>query len=226
MVRLCDILFSLLALSILLPIFLPVVAVLKFSGEGEIFYAQERIGISKTKFKLLKFATMLKNSPNLGTGTITLKNDPRVLPFGRLLRKTKINELPQLINVLLGDMSLIGPRPLTSENFSAYDENVQSIISQVRPGLSGIGSIVFRNEENLLSEAESSVEFYSSIIAPYKGQLELWFVQNMTLRNYFVLIFLTVFCVVTGRSSIVWTAFPNLPTPSDTLADKIRINHG
>ena len=95
---------------------------------------------------------MVKNSPNIGSGTITLKDDPRVLPFGKFLRKTKINELPQLINVLKGDMSFIGPRPLTNETFNYYQSSVQEKISKrkVRPGLSGIGSIFFRNEEKFI----------------------------------------------------------------------------
>ena len=99
-------------------------------------------------FKLYKFATMLKNSPNIGTGTITIENDPRVLPFGHFLRKSKINELPQLINILLGDMSVIGPRPLTPENNNLYSENVKDKLAKVRPGLSGVGSIIFRDEES------------------------------------------------------------------------------
>ena len=98
----------------------------------------------------LEFATMLKDSPNIGTGTITVQNDPRVLPIGKFLRKTKINELPQLINVFTGEMSLIGPRPLTSENFSMYPKEAQNTIKKMRPGLSRVGSIIFRNEETLI----------------------------------------------------------------------------
>ena len=102
LIRLFDIFFSLLALLFLLPLFAPIVLILRFTGEREIFYRQERIGRHGTPFALLKFATMLRNSPTIGAGEITVKNDPRVLPFGRFLRKTKINELPQLFNILLG----------------------------------------------------------------------------------------------------------------------------
>ena len=103
MQRFFDILFSGFALLVLSPLLVPVMSILKLTGEGYIFYVHPRIGRDGKIFKLLKFATMLKDSPNLGTGDITINNDPRVLPFGRILRKTKINELPQLINIFIGD---------------------------------------------------------------------------------------------------------------------------
>ncbi|MDC0392725.1 sugar transferase, partial [Gammaproteobacteria bacterium] len=140
MIRFFDILLSLLALIILLPLLLPVMLILRLSGEGEIFFLQERVGKYREGFKLLKFATMLKDSPSIGTGTVTMKNDPRVLPIGKFLRKTKINELPQLFNIFLGHMSVIGPRPQTPRCFEAFPPKSQDIIIQVKPGLSGIGS--------------------------------------------------------------------------------------
>ena len=102
MQRIFDIFFSGIALVILSPIFLPLIFILRISGEGEIFFLQSRVGLGGKHFKLYKFATMLKNSPNMATGTVTVKNDPRVLPIGRFLRKTKINEIPQLINIFNG----------------------------------------------------------------------------------------------------------------------------
>ena len=107
MLRFFDILLSSIAFIVLVPILLPVCLLLRFTGEGEIFYAQPRVGLNGRGFKLLKFATMLKNSPQIGAGAITVTNDPRVLPVGRFLRKTKINELPQILNILRGDMSLV-----------------------------------------------------------------------------------------------------------------------
>ena len=104
MIRFFDVLISAITLLLLLPLFLLIVILLRFTGEGEIFFLQERIGKDGKKFELFKFATMLKNSPDIGTGTVTMKNDPRVLPLGRFLRKTKINELPQLLNILFGTM--------------------------------------------------------------------------------------------------------------------------
>ena len=120
MQRIFDIVFTSLALLVLSPLMISLVIILRFSGEGEIFYKQNRIGIKGKSFGLLKFATMLKNSPNLGTGNMTVKNDPRILPLGNFLRKTKINELPQLLNIFLGNMSIIGSRPLTQDYFDIY----------------------------------------------------------------------------------------------------------
>jgi lipopolysaccharide/colanic/teichoic acid biosynthesis glycosyltransferase len=150
MLRLLDIVFALLALIVLSPLLIPVAIVLRFTGEGEIFFLQDRIGLGGEPFGLYKFATMLKNSPNVGTGTVTVKDDPRVLPVGRFLRKTKINELPQLLNILKGDMSVVGPRPQTRRCFDAFPADSQAEIIKVRPGLSGIGSIVFRGEEDMM----------------------------------------------------------------------------
>jgi len=174
MQRFFDLIFSLIALIILSPLLIIVVSILKFTGEGEIFYLQPRVGISQKNFNLIKFATMVKNSEKIGTGTITVRNDPRVLPFGKILRITKINELPQLVNIFLGDMSVIGPRPLLSKQFHMYTEEDRKIISKVRPGLSGVGSIVFRDEEELLSKESDPIEFYEKTISPHKAYLEKW----------------------------------------------------
>lgn len=211
MIRFYDIVFSLLALFILFPLFLVIICILKFTGEGEVFYMQDRVGKSGTLFKLFKFSTMLKDSPNLGTGTVTVKNDVRILPVGKFLRKTKINELPQLFNVLLGEMSLIGPRPLTPETFSAYSKNIQDTIILVRPGLSGIGSIVFRGEEDIMSEDNASIEFYKNVIAPYKGDLEEWYVINRSFYVYVTSIFLTIWVIFLPKSKAPWLFFKELP---------------
>jgi len=217
MQRFFDILFSGFALLVLSPLLVPVMIVLKLTGEGYIFYVHSRVGRYGRIFKLLKFATMLKNSPNLGTGDITVKNDTRVLPFGRVLRKTKINELPQLINIFLGDMSIVGPRPLTPKNFSSYFEGVQAAIATQRPGLTGIGSIVFRDEERLLEHADNKIVFYNSVISPYKGQLELWYIKNKSLVNYFLIIFATAWVVLFPKSQIIWRLFKDLPKPPENL---------
>jgi len=218
MQRLFDIIFSGFALLVLSPLLIPIVILLRFSGEGEIFFVQQRVGKDGKKFGLLKFATMLKNSPNMGTGTVTVKHDPRILPMGHFLRKTKINELPQLLNILKGDMSVIGPRPQAQRCFDAFSTDVQGEIIKVRPGLSGIGSIVFRDEENLLHGARDQVGFYDNVIAPYKGEVEKWYIRNQGLMNYFLLIFLTVWVVLFPRSRIVWSTLPDLPKPPPELS--------
>ena len=107
-----DILFSCISIIVLLPVLSLIILILSITGEREIFYKQNRIGQNRISFELWKFATMYKNSEKKGAGTVTLKNDFRVLPFGKFLRKTKLNELPQLFNIFIGDMSVIGPRPL------------------------------------------------------------------------------------------------------------------
>ena len=215
--RFFDILFSGIALLLLSPLIVPIVITLRLTGEGEIFFVQERIGKSGEKFKLYKFATMLKNSPNIGTGTVTMRDDPRVLPVGQFLRKTKINELPQLLNILFGDMSVIGPRPLTTQTFGAYSESTQDLIKQVRPGLSGVGSIIFRGEEEIMNGATASVDFYVNVIAPYKGSLEEWYVSNKSMYIYFVSIFVTAWAVLFPSTKMAWRAFKDLPKPPTEL---------
>ena len=196
MQRFFDVIFSLIAVILLLPLLFPIAFVLRITGEGEVFFQQSRIGKNGRPFNLIKFATMLKNSPNIGTGTITLREDPRILPVGRLLRSTKLNELPQLFNVLRGEMSLIGPRPQTYRCFKAFPLRSQKEIIKVRPGLSGIGSIFFRDEDKIMQKSEDPTWFYDQVIMRFKGLLECWYVENQSLRLYFRLIFLTVLVVL------------------------------
>tara|TARA_S200000501_G_scaffold378879_1_gene444479 strand:+ start:4350 stop:4991 length:642 start_codon:yes stop_codon:yes gene_type:complete len=205
------------AVTLLIPILLLVSILLKFTAEGEVIYSQKRVGVDGISFSLLKFATMLKNSENIGTGSITIKNDPRVLPLGKFLRKTKLNELPQLFNVIKGDMGIIGPRPLTRVNFNYYDNETRSIISKIKPGLSGIGSIYFRNEEDYLTTSEDPEEIYKNIIAPYKGKLEIWYSENVNLKNYLLAIFATIIAIIFNNQNIIFKIFPNLPIPNDDL---------
>jgi len=224
MQRLFDILIASAALLLLSPVLLPLMLVLRLTGEGEVFYCQQRVGRGGRMFKVWKFATMLKNSPNLGTGTVTLKDDPRVLPLGKVLRKTKLNELPQLWNILNGTMSTIGPRPQTRRCFDAFPSSTQEAIKRVRPGLSGIGSIVFRDEEELMNANDEPDRFYDEVIMPFKGRLEEWYEQNQSIWTYFKLILLTVCVVVIPRLNIVWRAFPSLPFPERYLAPLLGLD--
>jgi len=219
MQRFFDILFSGLALVVFSPFLIPIAIGLKLTGEGEIFYVQQRVGKDGKMFGLLKFATMLKNSSNMTMGTVTVKNDPRVLPFGGFLRKTKINELPQLLNIFLGDMSVIGPRPQTQRCFLAFPKNSQEAIIQVKPGLSGIGSIIFRDEESILDNPEiDRLKFYDEVIAPHKGELEQWYVKHHNLYTYFMLIGLTVWVVLFSDSKVYKSIFKDLPESPESLA--------
>ena len=212
MQRLLDIVFSGIAMVMLSPILLPIAGVLKVTGEGEVFYIQPRVGRYGKNFGLIKFATKLKNSPSLGTGDVTIKDDPRVLPVGKFLSKSKINELPQLWNIFRGDMSVVGPRPMVPKTYRKYPVWAQETLNSVRPGLTGIGSIVFRDEERLLDGLDDPLRFYDEHITPHKSQLEVWFVENNSLLMYLQVIAVTAWVVVFPSSNIVYMVFAGLPT--------------
>ena len=216
--RLFDVLFSTLAIIILSPLLIPIIIGLLMTGEHYVFYLQKRIGFKNKTFSIYKFATMLKNSPNIGTGLHTTTKDSRILPLGGFLRKTKINELPQLFNILEGTMSIIGPRPLVDKTFDPYSHEVKNKIYNVKPGLSGIGSIIFRNEEILLSSSTIPLnEFYKKFISPYKGELELWYQDNISFYTDFTIIFLTIWVIFFPKSNLVYKVFKGLPSPPDFL---------
>jgi lipopolysaccharide/colanic/teichoic acid biosynthesis glycosyltransferase len=210
--RLIDVILATLGLVIVSPLFLIVMLLLILTGEGEIFYLQKRIGFKNQYFNIIKFATMVKDSLNIGSGSITLRDDPRVTSVGKYLRRTKLNELPQLINILKDDMSVVGPRPLVDKTFLAYDEQTRQLIYNAKPGITGVGSIVFRDEEKMLSTASISPgDFYNEYIAPYKGELELWYLKNRSIGVDLVLIGLTVWYVLFSESNLIYKVFPSLP---------------
>jgi lipopolysaccharide/colanic/teichoic acid biosynthesis glycosyltransferase len=213
--RVFDVLLSGLVLILLTPILLPIMVLLRLTGEGYVFYRQKRLGYKNKYFDILKFATMLKDSPNMGTGSITLKNDPRLLPMGKFLRKTKINELPQIFNVLLGDMSIVGPRPLVDRTFNAYPESIRYKIYDSKPGITGIGSIVFRDEESLISASDLPPhDFYEKFVAPYKGELEMWYNKHRGFVVDLVIIFMTAWVIVFPSSKLIYKVFKDLPKRS------------
>ncbi|BBU63717.1 glycosyl transferase [Methylosinus sp. C49] len=222
MQRIFDILLSASALALLSPFLILLVLLLRLTGEGKVFFRQKRIGKDGAPFNLYKFATMLENSPNIGAGTVTIKDDPRILPVGAMLRRTKINELPQLLNILLGDMSLIGPRPQTKRCFDAFPPALQSVIVKVRPGLSGLGAVVFRGEEDILPREPDKLCIYDQIIAPYKGQIEAWYIEHATLDTYFAIIAVTIWTVLFPGSDLVWRVFVQLPEPPDELKSALH----
>lgn len=215
MKRIFDIFFSGLGLLIVSPLFIPIAILLRLTGEGKVFYKQERIGKNRKPFGLMKFATMLENSPNMTGGDITTKNDPRVLPAGRFLRKSKLNELPQLLNILKGEMSIVGPRPMTARNFGYYSEEIQTCIATLQPGLTGIGSIVFRDEEKHIgNSSKNTLDFFKEDIAPFKGALEKWYAERASFFLDLKIIFMTVWVVVFPNSKAVTKVFKNLPSHS------------
>lgn len=221
MMRFFDILFSSIALIILSPLLLLVMLILRFTGEHEIFYLQERIGQYGKPFKIIKFATMLKDSPNMGNAYITTHNDPRVLPFGKFLRKSKINELPQLLNILKGDISIVGPRPQVKAHLDLYPKDKLDEILSIKPGLTGIASLFFRDEETMISNSNMKPkEFYREYIAPYKAELELWYKKNQNIYTYFMLIIFTAWSIFFPNSKLYQKVFKDLPKPPKELIIK------
>ena len=208
--RILDILLALVALVILSPLLILCMIILLFTGEHEIFFIQNRLGYKNEPFGILKFATMLKNSPNMCTGEITLRNDPRVTRFGRVLRMTKINELPQVFNVLMGHMSIVGPRPLMNVSFKLYPAEVQQIIYNCKPGMTGIGSLIFRDEEKIVSDAPDPQEMYTRIYS-FKGALEIWYQQNASFFTDIRIIFLTGWSIIFPNNKLAYKFFKSLP---------------
>lgn len=221
MTRFLDILLSGFALLILGPLLIPVMLILKFTGEGEVFYLQERVGLNGKLFNIWKFATMLKNSPNMGNAYITTQGDPRVLPMGKFLRKSKINELPQLINILKGDISIVGPRPQVKSHLDLYPKNKLADVLSIQPGLTGIASLFFRDEEAMISKSGMDPkEFYKNFIAPYKADLEIWYKNHKGLFTYFLLIGMTAWCVMFSKSKVYEKFFKDLPLAPKELTTK------
>lgn len=210
--RFFDIVVTFIALFVLFPLFILIMIGLKFTGEGKIFYFQKRIGKDSKYFDIWKFATMVKDSPNIGTGMITVRNDPRLTPLGGFLRKTKINELPQLINVLKADMSIVGPRPTVEKHANAYGDEVRDKIYCIKPGITGIGAILFRDEEAYLSkQVGDPFEFYKNTIIPYKTKVELWYKINRSFIIDFKIILLTAWVILFPKSTLYYSWFPTLP---------------
>ena len=199
------------------PILVLTAIVLRFTGEGEILYLQKRIGFKNKYFNIYKFATMLKDSPNMGTKSITLRNDPRVTTAGRYLRMTKLNEIPQLFNILFGHMTLVGPRPFVDATFAAYPKHVQDRVYDCRPGLTGAGSVVYRDEEEIISNSDlEPADCYREVIAPHKGALELWYQENKSLWTDLKLLLLTALCIIMPKTNdLLYRFFPTAPKPTD-----------
>lgn len=183
---------------------------LLFTAEHEVFFKQKRIGRYNRPFYIWKFATMLKNSADIGTREITIRNDPRVTKVGKFLRITKINELPQLVNVIAGDMSIVGPRPLMEVSHKLYPVAVSEKIYSCRPGITGIGSVVFRDEEELLSKSQNPRALYQLIFA-HKSALELWYHDNRSFSTDMKILFITLWSVFFPKNNLLHKLFKNLP---------------
>jgi lipopolysaccharide/colanic/teichoic acid biosynthesis glycosyltransferase len=210
--RLLDLLIAGITFLIFLPLFIPVIIGLRLTGEGYVFYFQKRIGHNSKPFDIWKFVTMLKDSPNIGSGMITVRKDPRITPMGGFLRKTKINELPQIINVFKGNMSIVGPRPTVAKHYNAYPKEIGVEIYKSKPGITGIGSVIFRDEEELISNSRMEpFEYYENVIIPYKGALELWYKTKASILVDIGIIFLTAWVIIFPKSKLPYQMFEDLP---------------
>jgi lipopolysaccharide/colanic/teichoic acid biosynthesis glycosyltransferase len=221
MKRLFDIAVSGVVLLLLSPVLLVVIAILKLTGEREAFYFQERVGFLARRIFVTKFVTMVRNSASMGTQDITLKNDPRVLPVGKFLRKSKLNEVPQLWDVFVGKMSLVGWRPLMPQGFADYPQTVQDTIVKVKPGLTGIGSLVFRDEESIIGRAQKEGrdlrQCYREDIMPFKGELESWYVKHSSFWTDFKILVATTIAVLSPKWRGFWNWFPEIPLPKTRI---------
>lgn len=214
MKRLLDLFVSGFLILFLLVPALAVFLLLRLTGEGKVFFLQSRVGLHHKLFSVYKLATMRSDSETTGTQDITVRDDPRVLPVGKILRKTKINELPQLFNVFRGDMSLVGWRPLMPKSFDMYSDEIQAQIVQYKPGLTGLGSIVFRDEEQILENTTKEFrQCYVEDIAPLKGALELWYGQRQNIWMDLKILGCTAWVIFSPRSMLYLRLFPGMPEP-------------
>lgn len=188
--RFYDLLFAGAGLLFLSPVFLLVSVGVKLSDGGPVFYRQQRVGQGGRLFWIWKFRSMVVNAERLGIA-VTRDGDPRITRLGRILRKTKLDELPQLWNVLVGDMSLVGPRPEVPKYVERYTPS-QRIILELKPGITDLATLRFRNEEELLRGAEDTERFYLEHCVPRKIELNLDYARRAGLWSDTVIILRTL----------------------------------
>jgi lipopolysaccharide/colanic/teichoic acid biosynthesis glycosyltransferase len=187
--RVFDLIGSAVGLLVLSPLFLIIAVAVKLSSRGPVFFRQERMGRGFIRFRIVKFRTMLVNDAD--SSMITVRGDPRITPFGRFLRKTKLDELPQLFNVLKGDMSLVGPRPEVPHYVEMFRDDYEEILT-VRPGITDQASVQFRDEEGILAASDDTMQTYVKEILPRKIVLAKEYVRQRTFRLDMLLIIRTI----------------------------------
>lgn len=185
-----DIILSLIGIIFLIPIFIIISILIILDSNGGIFYFQNRVGKNNRDFKLIKFRTMFKDSEKKGLLTIG-SNDKRITRFGYYLRKYKLDELPQLINIIKGDMSFVGPRPEVRKYVNLYN-NEQMMVLSVRPGLTDYSSIEYINESEILKQSANPEKTYIDEIMPRKLELNLFYIKNQSIINDIKIIFSTI----------------------------------
>ncbi len=194
MKRLLDIIASFIGLVILLPFLVIIALLIKISSKGNVFYRQVRVGKGNIDFKIYKFRTMHANADKKGLLTVGGR-DPRVTKIGYYLRKYKLDELPQLINVLLGDMSFVGPRPEVRKYVDLYTE-AQKEVLKVRPGITDLASIEFKNENEILSKQTNPHQYYIEVIMPHKLEINLRYLKNRSVLKDIGVIFKTFLAIL------------------------------
>lgn len=192
--RLFDIIFSLIGLILFLPLLLIIALVLKIESKGPVFYLQSRVGKHNTDFKIFKFRTMYVGSDKKGLLTVG-DRDPRVTNVGYFLRKYKLDELPQLINVFIGNMSFVGPRPEVRKYVDYYSNSDKEILS-VKPGITDYASIEFRDEAELLKTTDNPEKLYVETIMPQKIILNKKYINDVSIFNDFKIIVKTIEAIV------------------------------
>jgi lipopolysaccharide/colanic/teichoic acid biosynthesis glycosyltransferase len=174
-----DVVVATVALAVTLPIWLPVAVAIRIESPGPVLYRARRMGRGGTPITVLKFRSMRVSS---GGPAITAGSDSRITRTGKLIRLTKVDELPQLINVIRGDMSLVGPRPEDSRYLDSYSPEQRRVLS-IRPGITGAASVAYRHEESILAEAEDIEAAYRTTVLPAKLALELDYLDRRSLRT-------------------------------------------
>ena len=210
--RFFDIVFALMGIVITGPFLLLSIFIIFISGETKPLFIQLRVGKNRQLFRFYKLRTM-KRTQSRNSGPITFHGDDRITKVGLFLRWSKMDEFPQFFNVLNGDLSFVGPRPLMPETFYAYDKSTQKSIAKVKPGITGVGSVVFRNEALLLKQAgeNKQKDFYLNKILPYKGELEEWYVKNQSFGVDLKLLFFSAAVIAYSRMTGLHNYFKNLP---------------
>ena len=191
LIRLFDLLFSFFGLIILSPLYLIIALIVLIDSPGKIIYTQWRVGKNNRDFKLYKFRTMKINADKLGLITVGMK-DLRITRSGTFIRKYKLDELPQLLNVFNGQMSLVGPRPEVRQYTEQYSLANQMIVLSVKPGITDLASIEYSKENELLSNVTDPEKYYVDVVMPAKIKLNLNFIENPTLSNYLRIIIMTI----------------------------------
>ena len=197
MIRIIDIIIASSALIIFFPLLLLISIVIKLTSKGPIFYKQVRVGLNGFDFNLYKFRSMCIGADKRGLLTVGDK-DRRITTVGYFIRKYKLDEIPQLINVLIGDMSIVGPRPEVRKYVDKYDDHQKKILS-IKPGITDIASIKYKNENKILAMSKNPEFHYINIIMPDKIKYNFQYINNYSLKEYFKIIFATISALLINR---------------------------